>query len=193
MNKAIFLDRDGTINIDPGYIGDPNLIELYPGVAEGIKRLKDEFGFHIIIISNQSGITRGLITSEDVDNVNKRINDILAIEKTEIDAFYYCPYHPNFDSQEKCKCRKPSPQMVLNAANDFQIDLNRSFFIGDKPSDVLCGINAGLNTILLTTTISDEEIIELQNSQNSPNFISHNFLDAVEYIKINIDGEIIEN
>ena len=193
MKKAIFLDRDGTINIDPGYIGNPNLIKLYPGVAEGIKTLKNEFGYVVIVISNQSGITRGLITSEDVDKVNKRINEILALEKTEIDAFYYCPYHPSFDSEEKCKCRKPSPQMVFKAADDFQIDLKKSFFMGDKPSDILCGHNAGLKTILVKTTISDAEIIELQNSQNSPNFISQNFLDAVEYIKRNSDGEIIEN
>jgi D-glycero-D-manno-heptose 1,7-bisphosphate phosphatase len=192
-NKAIFLDRDGTINIDPGYIGNPNLIKLYPGVAEGIKKLKDKFGFYIIVISNQSGITRGLITSDDVDNVNRRVNEILANDKTEIDAFYYCPYHPDFDSKEKCKCRKPAPQMILEAANDFNIDLKKSFFVGDKTSDIICGLSAGLNSILIRNTISEAELIELKNSQNSPNFISDNFLDTLQYIESNIDGEIFEN
>ncbi len=153
MNKAIFLDRDGTINIDTGYIGNPNLIELYSGVPEGIKLLKDKFGFLIVVISNQSGITRGLITQEDVDKVNKRINEILEYCNTKIDAFYYCPYHPEFDSEEKCKCRKPSPQLVFTAAEELKIDLKKSFFIGDRISDIECGINAGLSSILVTNTI----------------------------------------
>jgi D,D-heptose 1,7-bisphosphate phosphatase len=192
MNKAIFLDRDGTINIDSGYIGNPNLLKLYPGVAKGISRLKKKFGFNIIVISNQSGISRGLITSDDVDKVNNRINEILAEDNAEIDAFYYCPYHPDFDSPEKCKCRKPSPKMVYEAADDFNIDLSKSFMIGDKLSDIYCGQNAGVESILLTTTISDVELNELKNSQNSPKFITDNFLSAIEYIERNIDGEILE-
>lgn len=191
--KAIFLDRDGTINIDPGYIGDPNLIKFYPGVSEGIKKLKNELGFLIIVISNQSGITRGLITTEDLDKVNNRVNKILEIENTKIDAFYYCPYHPDYDSEEKCSCRKPSPELVFKAASEFDVDLNNSFFIGDRKSDIECGINAGLNSILVKNTISEEELIELKNSKNSPNFIAGNFLSALKYIESNIDGEIFEN
>jgi len=193
MNKAIFLDRDGTINIDSGYIGNPNLVKLYDGVVDGIRRLKDKFGFYIIVISNQSGITRGLISSDDVDKVNERINKILVSKKTKIDSFYYCPYHPKIDSIELCGCRKPSPQMVYEAARDFDIDLSESYFIGDKISDIHCGINAGLKTILITNTISEGELNELKNSKNSPNFISENFLDAVKIIESNIDGEFIEN
>ena len=192
-NKAVFLDRDGTINIDTGYIGNPNLIELFSGVAEGIKQLKDKYGFLIVVVSNQSGITRGLITEEDVDKVNKRINEILEIDKTKIDAFYYCPFHPKFDLEEKCKCRKPSPQLVFDAAHDLNIDLNKSFFIGDKVSDIECGFNAGLNSILITNTISPVELNELKNSQNSPNFTSSNFLDAVHYIGNICNGEVFEN
>jgi D,D-heptose 1,7-bisphosphate phosphatase len=193
MNKAIFLDRDGTINIDPGYIGNPNLIELYSGVAEGIKLLKDKFGFLIVVISNQSGITRGLITQDDVDRVNERINEILESVNTKIDAFYYCPYHPEFDSEEKCKCRKPSPKLVFTAAEELRIDLKKSFFIGDRISDIECGFNAGLSSILVTNSISDADLNMLKNSQNSPNFISSNFLDAVEYIGNICNGEVFEN
>lgn len=193
MNKAIFLDRDGTINIDTGYIGNPNLIELYAGVIEGIKLLKDKFGFLIVVVSNQSGITRGLITNKDVDKVNKRINEVLEAGNTKIDAFYYCPYHPDFDSDEKCICRKPSPQLVFAAANDLNIDLNKSFFIGDRISDIECGNNAGMLSILITNTISDAELNMLKNSQNSPNFISSNFLDAVKYIGNICYGEVFEN
>ena len=193
MNKAIFLDRDGTINIDTGYIGNPNLIELYSGVTDGIKILKDKYGFLIIVISNQSGITRGLITQEDVDKVNSKINEILEIGKTKIDAFYYCPYHPEFDSEEKCKCRKPSPQLVFTAAEELKISLKNSFFIGDRISDIECGVKAGLQSILITNTVSDAELNVLKNSQNSPNFITSNFLDAVKYIGKICNGEVFEN
>ncbi len=192
-NKAIFLDRDGTINIDTGYIGNPNLIKLYSGVAEGIKLLKEKYGFLMVVISNQSGITRGLITKEDVDKVNKKINEILEIHETKIDAFYYCPYHPEFDSEEKVRCRKPSPQMVFKAAKELNIDLNNSFLIGDKVSDVECGINSGVNSILITNTISNVELNELKYSQKSPNFITSNFLDAVNYIGTICNGEVFEN
>ena len=191
-NKAVFLDRDGTINYDTGYIGDPNLIKLYPGVSEGIKKLKDEFGFKIIVISNQSGITRGLITEEDVQKVNARINQILNENNTEIDKFYYCPYHPEFDSKELIECRKPSPALVYMAAEKNDIDLANSFFIGDKDVDVMCGITAGLKTILLQNTISSEEINRLKNSKNSPNFIASNFYNAVNYIESFFNGEIVE-
>lgn len=183
MNKAIFLDRDGTINIDSGYIGNVDLVFLYPGVAEGIKKLKDQLGFIIIVISNQSGISRGLITSEDVDKVNIRINQLLEIANTNIDGFYYCPYHPDYDSQEKCKCRKPSPQMVFKSAEKFNIDLKKSYFVGDKVSDIECGKNAGLKTILIKNSLSEAEINQLQNSQNSANFVADNFLNFVNFIE----------
>lgn len=191
MNKAIFLDRDGTINIDSGYIGNANLVVLFPGVAEGIKKLKN-YGFKVIVISNQSGISRGLITSEDVENVNNRINEVLSENDTSIDAFYYCPYHPEFDSKELCVCRKPSPQMILDAAKDFDIELSKSFMVGDKISDIECGISAGCKTILITSTILEGELNVLKNSQISANFITGNFLSAVEFIESNLDGEIFE-
>jgi len=191
-NKAIFLDRDGTINHDEGYIGNPNLIKLYDGVAEGIKILKN-LGFKIIVISNQSGVTRGLISHKDVKKVNERINKILFEQNTSIDKFYYCPYHPEFDSEELSKCRKPSPTMVISAASENNIDLSKSFFIGDKTIDVECGKNAGVIPILLRTTINDEEINQLKNSKNSPNFIASDFIDAVHYIESYINGDIVED
>lgn len=193
MNKAIFIDRDGTINIDTGYIGDENLVQLYTGVATGIKRLKNEYGFYVIVISNQSGISRGLLSIEEVDRVNNKINSILMEEGTSIDSFFYCPYHPDFDSNEKCKCRKPSPQMIYNAAEQFSIDLKDSYFIGDKEIDIRCGFNAGLKTILITNTISEVELNELKNSENSPNFVAANFNDVVKYIETNMNGESVEN
>ena len=129
-NHTIFLDRDGTLNFDPGYLGDPELVELLPGVADGLSRLKNEFNFKLIVVSNQSGITRGLIIDEDVKAVNGRINEKLDLHNAAIDAFYYCPFHPDFDPIEKCDCRKPSPKMVFKATEDFSIDLKKSYFVG---------------------------------------------------------------
>lgn len=180
---ALFLDRDGTINYDPGYIKDPKLVKLYPGVNEAILELKKDFGFLMIVISNQSGITRGLMTHQDVRAVNDRVNELLLENGTSIDEFYYCPFHPEFDDEEKCSCRKPSPELVFEAAQKHNVDLTRSYFIGDKKSDVECGINAGLKTILLKNTIQDSEIINLKNEGKTPNFVAGNFTDACEYIK----------
>ena len=188
-NKAVFLDRDGTINIDLGYIGNPELIKLFPDVAEGIKKLKDNFSFKVFVISNQSGVTRGLISKSDVDEVNERINQILEKNGTGIDKFYYCRYHPDFDSGNLTKCRKPSPEMVFQAQREFEIDLSKSFFIGDRSVDIECGINAGVKTILLKNTLSNEEIIMLKNSKNSPNFVAANFENAVEYIESFVIGD----
>jgi len=145
---AIFLDRDGTINYDPGYIKDPGEVVILPGVAEGIRKLKVGFGFKIIVVSNQAGIAKGLMSHKDVEAVNRRILELLAKEKASVDAFYYCPFHPDFDPPEKTDCRKPSPFMIVKSAKDHEIDLSRSYMIGDKAIDVLSGINAGVKTIL---------------------------------------------
>ena len=186
FNKAVFLDRDGTINVDTGYLNDPDLVKLLPGVAEGIFKLKNEYGFKIIVVSNQSGISRGLITKEEVEKVNKRINQILKENSTQIDDFFFCPYHPDYDTPEKCICRKPSPYMIQHASKKHNINISKSFLIGDKQTDLLCAKNAGLKSILLFTNFNDEKINQLKMTENSPNFVANNFLDAVKYIKNNL-------
>ena len=115
-------------------------------------------------------------------------NSNIKITKT-----YYCPHHPEFSSKNICNCRKPSPQMVFNAAKDFSIDLSNSYFIGDKISDIECAVNAGVKSILLTNTINRVELNELKKSQNSPNFIAENFLNAVKFIENNLNGDFVEN
>ncbi|NCO31345.1 HAD-IIIA family hydrolase, partial [bacterium] len=140
-NPAVFFDRDNTLNFDPGYLSDPNLVNLFEGVGEGIAKLRNDFNFKIIVISNQSGISRGYFTESDVLAVNEKINLILKMQfNTEIDAFYFCPFHPDFSTEEESKCRKPSPLLVFKAANDLDIDLRKSYFVGDSISDIECGI-----------------------------------------------------
>jgi len=181
INHAVFFDRDGTINIDPGYIGNPDSVQLYNGVTEGIFNLK-KVGFKIIVVSNQSGIARGLLTKEDVEAVNKKINELLSKASTRIDAFYYCPYHPDFNTEEECKCRKPSPKMIFEAAEEWNINLAESYLVGDSSSDIECGTNAGIKTVLIKTNLSDEEISHLNNQGKIPTFVAENFSEACNFI-----------
>jgi len=180
--RAIFLDRDDTINYDPGYLNDPEQVKLYPGVGEGIAKLKNDYGFLIIVISNQSGITRGLISLEQVKAVNDRINILLKDFGAEIDDFFFCPYHPDFDDEDKTKCRKPSPNMVLDAAKKYDIDLSSSYFIGDQPKDVECGNRAGVKSVIITNKISKEKIFYLKSPEKTPNFVACDFLNACDFI-----------
>ena len=182
VQRALFLDRDGTINHDPGYIKDPSQIIILPGVSEGIKNLKNNFGFMVIVVSNQAGIAKGIMTSKDVDSINLRVNELLKNDGTSIDAFYYCPYHPDVDPPEKSICRKPSPFMIVQAAAEHEIDLNQSYLIGDKSSDVESGLNAGVKTILLNSDLYEKEISTLHNLGKKPNFVAANFKDACEFI-----------
>lgn len=182
MHRAIFLDRDGTLNEDPGYIGDPNFVKLFPDVIDALRILFQELNYKLIVVSNQSGIARGLLTHQSVQLVNEKISSLLEASGIKIEKFFYCPYHPDFNSVEECSCRKPSPKMVFDAAEEFSIDLSKSFLIGDAKTDIECGKNAGLKTILVKTGFGREHFYQLQKENNLPNFVAQNLLDASAYI-----------
>ena len=188
-NYAIFLDRDGTLNEDPGYLGDPDKVKLYPGTGEALSILKNNLNFKLIVISNQSGIARKLITKENVEEVNSRINQLLKQFDVQIDAFYYCPFHPEFSSEDECTCRKPSPKMVNEAAQDFNIDLTKSYLIGDAVSDIECGYNSGVKTILVRTGYGNDSFSTLQKLNKIPTFTANNILDACDFIQKDFSGE----
>lgn len=143
-NKAIFLDRDGTINVDGPYLSDPEKFQMYPGVGEGVRRLKDA-GFKIIVITNQSGIARGYFGEDDLAAVHKRMEEEFARFGVTLDGIYYCPHHPD----EGCNCRKPEPGLLLKAIADHDIDPAASYMIGDKELDVAAGRRTGARTILI--------------------------------------------
>ncbi|HEX2865472.1 MAG TPA: HAD family hydrolase [Ignavibacteriales bacterium] len=185
--SAVFFDRDGTLNLDPGYLGDPEKVVLYPGVSEALLSLKSR-AFKIVVISNQSGIARGYFTEKEVDAVNLKINELLKASGVFVDAFYYCPYHPDFNTPEECRCRKPSPELVFKAARDLDIALPKSYFVGDMISDVECGINAGLKTVLLKNTLKEEQISGLLVKDRLPNFIADNLIDAADFIIKDFSG-----
>lgn len=145
MAKAVFLDRDETLNPDPGYISDPDLFSLYPWVAPELAKLKAD-GFLLVVVSNQSGIGRGLISWEQLNEVHQKLNRLLnEAVGIQIDHFEVCPHHPD----ESCSCRKPHPKLILNAAEFMKIDLSKSFMIGDRKSDFEAGKNANLKNSFL--------------------------------------------
>lgn len=157
--KAVFIDRDGTINTNFGYITDPNDFKMYPGVAEGIKLLKEK-GFKIIIITNQSGIARGYLSKEKLKEIHEKMTDELFEKGTSIDAIYYCPHHPD----DKCDCRKPNYGLIKRAVKDLDIDTRHSYIIGDRMLDVEAGHNAGLKTVLVP---EDKEKIEKEKKESN--------------------------
>ena len=142
--RAVFLDRDGTVMRDVDYCGDPARVEVFPGAADALRRLKAN-GYKLIILTNQSGIARGYFNDHDYRVVEREFLRQLGGEL--IDATYYCPDLPEANSPR----RKPAPGMILEAKRDHGLDLARSYLIGDKRSDIACGRNAGVRTILVQT------------------------------------------
>lgn len=130
---AVFLDRDGTIIVDVDYIRDPAQVRLIPGAAAAIRRL-NEAGWPVIVVTNQSGIARGLITREEYDAVRERLAALLGEAGARVDASYMCPHHPEFTGA--CECRKPGTLLYRQAAADHGLDPKRSWFVGDKMRDV---------------------------------------------------------
>lgn len=138
---ALFLDRDGTLMTDVGYPSDPDQVRLLPGVLPAMARLH-EVGFALVVVSNQSGIGRGIISADQARAVHDRLVVELRAGGVELEGAYYCPHSPT----DGCGCRKPSPALVFKAAGDLGLDLTASFFVGDKPSDLETGRRAGCRT-----------------------------------------------
>ncbi|MGE0171138.1 MAG: D-glycero-alpha-D-manno-heptose-1,7-bisphosphate 7-phosphatase [Oligoflexales bacterium] len=147
---TIFLDRDGVLNEDKGYVVKPEDLRLLPGVVEGLKTLKN-LGYRLVVITNQSGIARGYFSEREVEEFHEHMNRHLQqAGSVPIDAFYICPHHPKGTIPQYssiCECRKPGTGLVELALDEYAIDTSKSFFIGDKESDILCGKQMGLRTI----------------------------------------------
>ena len=144
-DPAIFLDRDGTIIEDVGFLSDPDRAKLTPRAGEGLKALAG-LGMPLIVVTNQSGVARKVTTEDDVAAVNLRVLALVSEEGAHLDGFYYCPHHPEGDEPMyaiDCECRKPKPGMLERAAMERGIDLSRSFMIGDSARDLQAGRSAG--------------------------------------------------
>lgn len=153
MKRAVFFDRDGTLNVEKRYLGDPDKLELVADIIPALKQIQ-EAGFELFIVTNQSGIGRGYYTVDDMHAVNEKLIRLLKEQGIRFSKIYYAPEAPEQPSYG----RKPSPQFLLDAAEEFDIDLSRSFMIGDKPSDLQCGWNAGVQASLLVMTGYGSEV-----------------------------------
>ena len=161
-NPALFLDRDGVLIDYIPYLSHPDQVKLPHGGGESLRKWQDQ-GFLLVIISNQSGISRGYFSVEDVQLVHDKIQLEYAKFGVNFTEFFVCPHQPS----ERCVCRKPSPFMLLKAAKKYDIDLQKSFFIGDAHSDLECATQAGCHPILLLTGRGEETLQKISNSQRS--------------------------
>ena len=180
---AVFLDRDGTINYDPGYLSDPGALKLFPGAASAIAHLNAE-GIKTVVVSNQSGIGRGLFTESALAEVHGRLRDLLRAEVgATLDGIYYCPHHPDVG----CQCRKPRQEMLIRASKDLHLNIGRSYMIGDKASDISLAVNARLKGIFVKTGHDpDGELTRLREEGVQPHHVTENLRMAVEWILTDI-------
>lgn len=196
MNKAVFLDRDGTINKEVNFLTKIEDLEIIEGVPQALKSLK-EMGFINIVISNQSGIARGYLTTDTLNEINAELKLRLhKVFQTElIDAIYYSPFLPEGIIPEFSKpsnCRKPGTGMIEQAVLDFEIDTKKSFFIGDSYVDMLCAKNAGIRRILLKTEHNKDAYNKCIEDNIQIDFFAENILSSTEFIESKIKSEKID-
>jgi D-glycero-D-manno-heptose 1,7-bisphosphate phosphatase len=183
-SPAIFIDRDGTLNEDIGYVSAPEELMLYPWAAEAV-RLVNRAGLKAIVITNQSGIARGMYTEQTLGAIHEKMIEELRAHGAMLAGVYYCPHHPEVgDARYRiaCDCRKPQPGMLDRAARDHNIDLSRSFVIGDKASDINLARNAGARAALVLTGYGRETLERPDLWPCEPALVAENLLEAAKLI-----------
>jgi len=181
-DKAIFLDRDGTLIEDPGYLNDPEQVKLLEGAAEALVELR-AMGYKLIVVSNQSAVARGLVTEKVLGEIHNRLNQLLAAKHAHLDRIYYCPYHPDGvvpRYRKDSDLRKPNPGMLVTAADEMDINLSDSWLIGNSSSDIEAGLRAGCKTILINRSLDYKQS---QPNQPGPDYKGVNIKEAVNIIK----------
>ena len=180
---AVFLDRDGTIIREVEYLRSPRQLRLLPRAAAAICRL-NRAGFAVVVTTNQSGIGRGLLTEEELEEVHAVLRSRLGRRGARIDGIYFCPHHPEAARPEyrrRCRCRKPAAGMLLRAAREFDLDLGRCFAIGDSARDIEAGRRAGCRAVLVRTGYGAETEARLGRGPGA-DYVADDMSDAVEWI-----------
>lgn len=188
---AVFMDRDGTVSKEIGYVNHPHRYELLPRTSMAIKKL-NELGIKAILATNQAGVARGYFKEEMIAQVHDKLEDLLKSEGAYLDAIYYCRHHPRVGQGEykkECNCRKPEPGMLLKGEEEFGVDLTKSYMIGDKISDVEVAHRVGAKGILVLTGYG---IGDYQNASDGwkvdPDYIAEDLFDAVEWLLMDIEA-----
>jgi len=176
VRPAVFLDRDGTLVRETGYLSNPDALELLPGVGRALRNLS-ESGYPLVVVSNQSGVGRGMFGAADVHRVMARLRERLREHGVELAAVYFCPHRPD----EECACRKPRPGLLLRAADDLKLDLGGSLMIGDKRIDAAAGRNAGASGILVRSGYGREEELRVGEVEPAPDVVCDDVADAVAW------------
>ena len=181
---AVFIDRDGTLNEDCGYIVDPKDLVVYPFAAPAVRLLNDN-GVKAIVVTNQSTVARGYCSEQMMDAIHAKLRDELYKEGAHLDAVYYCPHHPEIGEeryQVDCECRKPKAGMLYQAAREHNIDLERSYVIGDKTMDIEMAKSVGARGALVLTGFGRDSIRRFEGKALQPDLISENVLEAIKTI-----------
>jgi histidinol-phosphate phosphatase family protein len=178
QHRALFLDRDGTLNVEKDFISSPDEVELIPGAATGLF-LAATYGFKLFVISNQSGVARGRMTEADVGRVNQRLVELLGREGVHLDGIEYCPHYPSLSGP--CDCRKPQRGMVDRVLQRCDIDLSRSFVIGDRALDAELAFNVGAKAIMVMTGYGVLEVNTV-SPDRKPDYVASDLLSAVQWI-----------
>jgi D-glycero-D-manno-heptose 1,7-bisphosphate phosphatase len=185
MNRAVFLDRDGTINEEVGYLKSLDMLKVIPGAGTAIRRL-NAAGFKVVIITNQSGVARGYFPESLVHEAHALLTAALRKDGATIDGIYYCPHHPtegNSMHTVQCDCRKPATGLIDRAARDLDIDLKQSFMVGDKWSDVELGHRAGARSILVRSGFAPDDAGNKRSAHvEDPDFTAHDLAEAADWI-----------
>ena len=184
-NWGVFLDRDGTVTEEVGYVNHPSRLRLIPGAAEGIRMLNGA-GVPVILATNQAGVARGYFTEGLVKEVMGRLNELLKAQGARLDAVYYCPHHPSAGAppyRAECDCRKPKPGMLLRASLELGLDLSRSFVVGDKISDVAFAKAAGARGVMVLTGYGlGEHTYQRESWTVQPVYLADDLCAAAEWI-----------
>ncbi len=192
LQGAVFLDRDGTVNEEVGYLRDLAKLKLIPGAAAAIRRL-NEAGRLVILVTNQSGVARGYFPESLVHDAHALLAEMLRKEGARLDGVYYCPHHPtagNSHYTTECDCRKPFTGLLDRAARDLHIDLSRSFMVGDKWSDVELGHRAGARSVLVSTGFAADDEGNVRPAHvEDPDLVAHDLAEAVDWILRQGDGD----
>lgn len=187
-NIGIFLDRDGTINEELEFISSPDDVKLIPLSADAIRQA-NEMGLKVFVITNQSGVARGFIKEEELVRVHNKLVELLNKEGAHIDAIYFCPHHPEFGEppyKMECECRKPNSGMLRQAEKEFNIDLKKSFVVGDRIIDIQAAHAVGATGILVLTGYGKNQIDEILKNNIEIDYIAENLYDAMQFIKTKI-------
>jgi D-glycero-D-manno-heptose 1,7-bisphosphate phosphatase len=185
MKRAVFIDRDGTISEEVGYINHPTRFRLFPYAASAIKHL-NENGWLAILVTNQAGVARGYFSEDMITTVHSAMSADLENNSAKLDAIYYCAHHPSVGEPPyrfDCDCRKPKPGLISRAAKNFEIDLNQSWMVGDRYSDIELARNAGLKSAFVLSGYGRGEWEHQRASwTQQPDLVAENLLEAVNLI-----------